>query len=62
MPRKLSDRAKVEGVTQRLREMFEALEKRPIPDRLMSVIDQLDDVDEQPAAGRRIANRRATAG
>jgi hypothetical protein len=62
MPRKLSDQAKVEAVTQRLREMFEALEKRPIPDRLMSVVDQLDDGEDRPMLAARMENRRVTAG
>jgi hypothetical protein len=34
----------------------------PIPDRLMSVIDQLDDGDERPVARRQTSARRATAG
>ena len=31
-----------------LRQMFRALEQRPLPDRLSSVIDQLDDAEEAP--------------
>lgn len=62
MARQLTDRAKVDAVTQRLREMFEALESRPIPDRLMSVIDQLDDDDAAPVTPPRIASRHARAG
>lgn len=62
MPRTHTDRAKVQAVTQRLRDMFQALENRPIPDRLMSIIDQLDDGEDSAARPRRLANRRVTSG
>lgn len=40
MPRK---HASAERVDQALRDLFRAVAQRPIPDRLMSVIDQLDE-------------------
>jgi hypothetical protein len=39
-PRETSRTARVDAV---LREMFEALAARPVPSRLLSVIDQLDE-------------------
>lgn len=63
MTRKEINSAKVDAVSQRLREMFQAVESMPIPDRLMSIIDQLDEGDDPVAAApRRAANRRATSG
>ncbi|MET0295174.1 MAG: NepR family anti-sigma factor [Phenylobacterium sp.] len=61
MPRSTLDRARVDAVSRQLRQMFQALENRPIPDRLMSIIDQLDDSDVEPAQPARLASRRATS-
>jgi hypothetical protein len=36
-----------------LREMFRALELRPAPDRLMSVVDQLDEGEAPPPRAAR---------
>ncbi|HEY9217191.1 MAG TPA: NepR family anti-sigma factor [Phenylobacterium sp.] len=60
MPR--TSKAKVEAVSAQLREMFQALEMRPIPDRLMSIIDQLDDGRDAPPRARLVANQRVTSG
>lgn len=63
MTRNKIDQAKLDAVSLHLREMFQAVESMPIPDRLMSVIDQLDDGEDEAApAPRRMANRRATSG
>jgi hypothetical protein len=63
MTRKEIDRAKLDAVSRSLREMFQAVESMPVPDRLMSIIDQLDDgSDTVVEAPRRVANRRATSG
>ena len=60
MTRKKIDEAKLDAVSQRLRDMFQAVESMPIPDRLMSIIDQLDEGDETASgAPRRAANQAA---
>lgn len=38
-----------------LKGMFRALEARPLPDRLRSVVDQLDEGAEQPAPAKKSA-------
>ena len=43
-----SDRAKKKALDQTLRAMFGKLQARPTPDRLMSVVDQLDAADVKP--------------
>ena len=63
MTRNKVSQAKLDAVSQRLRDMFQAVESMPIPDRLMSVIDQLDEGDAALApAPRRAASRRARSG
>lgn len=62
MPRNPIDRTRVEAVDQRLRAMFAALESRPIPDRLLSIVDQMDDGADQAAPRRRAAAARVTSG
>ncbi len=57
MTRKEIDQAKLDAVSQRLREMFQAVEAMPIPDRLMSIIDQLDEGEDAGAAPLRAVNR-----
>lgn len=52
MTRKSAEQAKLDAVSQQLREMFQAAESLPIPDRLMSVIDQLDEDEPVPAPRR----------
>lgn len=42
MPRKSESKSKA-AVTSRLQAMFNALESRPMPDTIRSVVDQLDD-------------------
>jgi hypothetical protein len=43
-----SDRAKKAAVDKALRGMFGRLQARPVPDRLMSIVDQLDAPDPAP--------------
>jgi hypothetical protein len=43
-----SDRAKSTAIDKALRGMFGKLKNRPIPDRLMSIVDQLDAADPPP--------------
>ena len=38
----VSDRAKTEALEKTLRGMFGRLQARPTPDRLMSIVDQLE--------------------
>lgn len=42
--------SKGKALTKSLKSMFGALQKRPVPDRLRSVVDQLDE-QTAPAAG-----------
>jgi hypothetical protein len=44
----VSDRAKRMALEKALRGMFGKLQARPTPDRLMSVVDQLDAADQPP--------------
>lgn len=63
MTRKKSGDARIDAVSRQLREMFAAAEAMPIPDRLMSVIDQLDEGEPLAAqAPRRVAGSRAISG
>jgi len=41
-----TDRKKVEALKAGLRALFRRLESRPVPDRLRSVVDQLDEGDQ----------------
>jgi hypothetical protein len=43
-----SDRAKRTALDKAMRGMFKRLEDRPLPDRLTSVVDQLDDAAPAP--------------
>jgi Anti-sigma factor NepR len=43
-----TDRAKKTALEKALRGMFGKLQNRPIPDRLMSIVDQLDAADQPP--------------
>ena len=51
----LTEKRKTQALANGLRSMFRALEQRPAPDRLVSVMDQLDEGDE--AAPSRKAKR-----
>ena len=44
----LMEKRRVQALAEGLRGMFRALEKRPTPDRLMSVVDQLEDGEGAP--------------
>jgi hypothetical protein len=44
-----ADRTRAEALGKALRGMFKALEARPAPDRLRSVVDQLDEGEDVPA-------------
>ena len=43
-------RSRAATLKQGLREMFKRLEGRPVPDRLRSVVDQLDEGEVRPKA------------
>lgn len=63
MTRNKVSQAKLDAVSQRLRDMFHAVESMPIPDRLMSIIDQLDEGEAaMEPAPQRMASRRARSG
>jgi len=55
MPRRKAEDAAGSALTKALRGLFRALESRPLPDRLRSVVDQLDEPgeggDQQDRAG-----------
>jgi len=42
------DRGKMAALEKGLRGMFGRLQGRPVPDRLMSIVDQLDAADASP--------------
>ena len=44
-PKTAADGPKASALNKALRSMFKALEARPLPDRLRSVADQLDEVE-----------------
>lgn len=46
----LTEKRKVQALAKGLRGMFRALEQRPLPDELTSVVDQLDDGETPPSA------------
>jgi len=48
MATKSGDRAKKQALEKALRGMFGKLQARAVPDRLMSVVDQLDAADRKP--------------
>lgn len=52
MPRKKPDGTQKAAVSRALRGMFRAIENRPLPDRLRSVVDQMnpDDAPEEDQA------------
>lgn len=43
-----TDRAKKTALDKALRGMFGKLQNRPVPDRLRSIVDQLDTADQPP--------------
>jgi len=43
-----TDRAKKTALDKALRGLFGKLQARPLPDRLMSIVDQLDEADRAP--------------
>lgn len=47
----VADREKTRAIGQALKGMFKALQSRPVPDRLRSVVDQLD--EGQPESKRK---------
>lgn len=48
-------RDKVAALDKGLKSMFRALEDRPLPDSLRSIVDQLDDGAAQPQATKKTA-------
>jgi hypothetical protein len=48
MARKSVDTGRGKALGDSLRGMFRALEQRPLPDRLRSVVDQLDEGEASP--------------
>jgi hypothetical protein len=48
----LTEKRKTQALANGLRGMFRALERRPAPDELVSVLDQLDE-DEAASASRK---------
>ncbi|MDP3173746.1 MAG: NepR family anti-sigma factor [Phenylobacterium sp.] len=50
MARKAVDLDRLTHVDAALRGMFEALQSLPLPSRLLSLIDQLDDDRDEPGA------------
>ncbi|MDB5494319.1 MAG: hypothetical protein JWP86_1656 [Phenylobacterium sp.] len=44
----VTDRAKKTALDKALRGLFGKLQARPLPDRMMSVVDQLDAADQAP--------------
>jgi hypothetical protein len=48
----LTEKRRVKALADGLRGMFRALEKRPTPDKLTSVVDQLEE-GERPLPGRK---------
>jgi hypothetical protein len=60
MVRAPSESSRMAQLDAALREMFEALAAQPVPNRLLSVIDQLDDEEQSEAEalpGKRRPNR-----
>ena len=49
----LAERNKASTLEQALKGMFRALQNRPVPDRLRSVVDQLDEGDAAPTDKKR---------
>jgi len=45
----VTDRTKKAALEKALRGMFGRLQNRPVSDRLMSIVDQLDAADQPPA-------------
>lgn len=43
-----TDRARKDALGKALRGMFGKLQARPVPDRLMSIVDQLDAAEPAP--------------
>jgi hypothetical protein len=56
MPHDPSESSRTAKIDAALREMFEALSAQPVPSRLLSVIDQLD--DEEPSETEPHPDRR----
>ena len=52
MPRRTDQRMKLEAVDQALRDMFRSISRQPLPDRLRSIVDQLDDGEDSSPAAR----------
>lgn len=52
MPRKTADRDLAAALDKGLRDMFRALETRPVPDRVRSITDQLDEPEIEPLKKR----------
>jgi hypothetical protein len=48
----LTEKCKTQALANGLRGMFRALEQRPLPDKLVSVVDQLDE-GEAASPGRK---------
>jgi hypothetical protein len=49
-----------DDLTQQLSDMFHTIQSQPVPDRIISVVDQLDGDAESPAPP--VAPRAASAG
>ena len=48
----LTEKRKTQALANGLQGMFRALEQRPLPDKLVAVVDQLDE-DEAASPGRK---------
>ena len=59
MARDPDDPRRFASVDSAVREMFDALIRRPIPSRLLSLIDQLDETSSEAAPPRRRKPKRA---
>jgi hypothetical protein len=64
MARDPLDQSRIERLDAALREMFETLSAQPVPSRLLSLVEQLDDEPEtdQPKPSKSRAGRRPDRG
>lgn len=52
MARKTADRDLAAALDKGLRDMFRSMENRPVPDRVRSIVDQLDEPEIEPLKKR----------
>lgn len=57
MTRKTSEPAKRAALASHLKQMFRSLSARPVPDTIMSVVDQLDEGEAAAKARQKSAGR-----